>query len=248
MADVRHRHAVSPFSRLPHSTLLPKHTPHASASQGLVSAVARSESSTHHEARDASPNGSMVASYKTGRGDGESTSQHSNEAHFQCLHDAAASKIRALVQLHEEIETSIEELSSVCLDAVPGQPSVPASFESCLASLRQDPASLREVISSAQHDWNTGWEFADYDLHRIQEATDRLEDRDRNAACTCEWCCDSNCIGEMRRNRMTRGLLGESGEAIKAAHGALRGLEVVHSTDELMHFEFFGPFWELSQV
>jgi hypothetical protein len=184
----------------------------------------------------------MVALYQTVRGEGESTGQHSNDSNFQCLHDAIASDFRALVQLNEEIETSIEDLSSVCLDAVPGQPSVPASFENYLARFWRDPSSFREAISSAEHYWNAGGGFADYDLCPIQEGAGHLNYRDRKVACAC----NLNCIGDMRSR--TRGLLGESGEAVKAAREALKELEVVHSSDELMHFEFCGPFWELSQV
>jgi hypothetical protein len=43
-------------------------------------------------------------------------------------------------------------------------------------------------------------------------------------------------------------LLGESGEAYEAAMHALKKIQDVHTSDELMHFEFWGPFWELSEV
>jgi hypothetical protein len=43
-------------------------------------------------------------------------------------------------------------------------------------------------------------------------------------------------------------LLGESGEVVRSVHEALKEVEDVHCSDELMHFEFFGPFWELSEV
>jgi hypothetical protein len=213
MAEVPHPHAESRSTGFPHSTLLSKHAPQASASQGLPFASSGSEFTTHYEGRDGFSSGNMVALYQTVRGEGESTGQHSNDSNFQCLHDAIASDFRALVQLNEEIETSTEELASVGLDAVPRQTSVPASFESCLARLGQDPSSFGEAISSAEHDWSTGGQFVDHDLYPIQT-----------------------------------GLLGESGEAIRAAHEAMKEIEAVHSSDELMHFEFCGPFWELSEV
>jgi hypothetical protein len=43
-------------------------------------------------------------------------------------------------------------------------------------------------------------------------------------------------------------LLGECGQVSKAVHEALREVEEVHCSDQLMHFEFFGLFWELSEV
>jgi hypothetical protein len=248
MADVRHVHAVSPSTSFPHSALLPKHALHASARQGILFSSAERACTTHHDGGGAFLNGSMVVSYKTGRGDGESTGQHSNEAHFQCLHDSVASNFRAMVQCNEEIETSIEQLSSVCVEAVPGQPSVPASFYSCLARLGQDPSSSGDAISSAEHDWSTGGEFADHDVYPIQEGAGSLEDGNGTTACTCACACKFSCTEEIRRKKVTRGLLGESGEAIKAAHEAMKEIEAVHSSDELMHFEFCGPFWELSEV
>ena len=43
-------------------------------------------------------------------------------------------------------------------------------------------------------------------------------------------------------------LLGESGEVAKAAYDALASVLDVHTSDALMHFEFIGPFEELTEV
>lgn len=43
-------------------------------------------------------------------------------------------------------------------------------------------------------------------------------------------------------------LLGESGEVVAAMYAALQGVLDVHKSDELMHVEFWGPFWELTEV
>lgn len=43
-------------------------------------------------------------------------------------------------------------------------------------------------------------------------------------------------------------LLGESGTAYSAVQAAVRSIVDVHESDGLMHFEFVGPFWELTEV
>jgi hypothetical protein len=48
-----------------------------------------------------------------------------------------------------------------------------------------------------------------------------------------------------RRENM---LLGERGEVFRAAQAAVEGIRDVNNTDGLMHSEFFGPFWELSEA
>jgi hypothetical protein len=243
MEVAQHSHAVSPSTSFPHVALLPKHGPHASAArQGFPLAADGTEPSNQLEATDTFPNGSMAQQYKISAGDSESTGQQSNEESFQCLHDAAAGKFWALVQLNEEIETAIEELSSMCLDAAPRKPSAPASFESCLTRLRQDP-SLCSEASSTERAHNTEGGLSVHDLHPIQEGAGLLGDRDKQGACTCTCTCANAC-----NSKIMRGLLGESVDAIKAVHEALKEIEDVHCSDELMHFEFCGPFWELSEV
>jgi hypothetical protein len=60
--------------------------------------------------------------------------------------------------------------------------------------------------------------------------------------------CNSTNTCGMRRQALVSGLLGESGQVSTAVHEAMKEIEDVHSSDELMHFEFFGPFWELTEV
>lgn len=43
-------------------------------------------------------------------------------------------------------------------------------------------------------------------------------------------------------------LLGESAEVTQEMHDALERVLDVHTSDSLMHFEFLGPFWELTEV
>jgi hypothetical protein len=62
-----------------------------------------------------------------------------------------------------------------------------------------------------------------------------------NATDACTLCMES----VTRRETM---LLGESGEVFRAAQAALEEIRDVHNSDALMHFEFFGPFWELSEA
>lgn len=63
--------------------------------------------------------------------------------------------------------------------------------------------------------------------------------RERIHACpTCMACIDQE-----------RGaLLGECGETVKELHDALTSFQDIHSSDALMHFEFAGPFLELTEV
>jgi hypothetical protein len=245
MAVAKHSHAVS---SLPQGTSSPKDNPHASARQDFISAVAGNEPSNQLEATDAFPDGSLAQHYKISRGGSGNTGQQSDEESFQCIRDAAAGKFRTLVQLNEEIQSSIEKLASLCLDAGPQQPSVAASFESCLARIGQHPSSCCEAITSTEHDCYTEGECGVHDLHPIQEGAGRLEDGSGKPACTCAHACNSNIMEGTRGKRMRRGLLGESGKAITAVYEAMREIQDVHSSDELMHFEFCGPFWELSEV
>lgn len=60
------------------------------------------------------------------------------------------------------------------------------------------------------------------------------------ACATCKDCCRRGC-------RMI-GLLSESGDAMHAAQEAMRSISDVHKSDELMHYEFLVPFWELTEV
>jgi hypothetical protein len=56
------------------------------------------------------------------------------------------------------------------------------------------------------------------------------------------------CMTCAKEKQKTQKLLGESGEVYDAAQHALTKIQDVHVSDELMHFEFWGPFWELTEV
>jgi hypothetical protein len=56
------------------------------------------------------------------------------------------------------------------------------------------------------------------------------------------------CMKCAKDKQKAQKLLGESGEVFESAQEALRKIQDVHVSDELMHFEFWGPFWELTEV
>jgi hypothetical protein len=56
------------------------------------------------------------------------------------------------------------------------------------------------------------------------------------------------CVKCAKDKQQTQKLLGESGEMYDATRQALEKIQDVHASDELMHFEFWGPFWELTEV
>jgi hypothetical protein len=56
------------------------------------------------------------------------------------------------------------------------------------------------------------------------------------------------CMKCAKDRQKTQKLLGESGEVFESARQALEKIQDVHVSDELMHFEFWGPFWELTEV
>jgi hypothetical protein len=56
------------------------------------------------------------------------------------------------------------------------------------------------------------------------------------------------CMKCEKDEQRTPTLLGESGEVYGAARQALAKIQDAHVSDELMHFEFWGPFWELTEV
>jgi hypothetical protein len=130
------------------------------------------------------------------------------------------------------------------LDAVPQKASIPASSDTCPAHLGQESLSFIGATDSSEHDTNTVGQDVVQDLEAMQESVGCLDDRDREGTSTL----NSTNAGWMRTKGVETGLLGESGQAIKAAHAALEEIEDVHSSDELMHFELCGPFWELSEV
>jgi hypothetical protein len=243
-AVIKQQHAVPTSASFQSSALQLQGTPHASIRQERSLHLAGNESSSHHEAIDDVPNGKKVGPDQMGAGEGESTGQHSNATDFQCLHDAVAGRFRTLAQREEEIQISIEELANVSLDTVPEQLSVPASFgASCLRN-RQESSSHVDVICCSEHDSNVVREDVAHEGESVREGISRLKDRGGKETSTCS---STNAAG-MWNTAVRAGLLGESVQAIKTAHEALKEIEDVHSSDGLMHFEFFGPFWELSEV
>jgi hypothetical protein len=56
------------------------------------------------------------------------------------------------------------------------------------------------------------------------------------------------CMKCAKDKQKAQKLLGESGEVYEAARQALEKIQDVHVSDELMHFEFWGPFWELTEA
>jgi hypothetical protein len=122
----------------------------------------------------------------------------------------------------------------VCKDAVSQQTSAPACSDSCRAHLARDSSSAIETSFVKEQNGNSAGD-------------DNFEESGSEEECTSTRICTVGTAG-MWRKRIRRGLLGESGQVIKTAHEALQEIMDVHSSDELMHFELCGPFWELSEV
>jgi hypothetical protein len=243
-AVVKHQHAVPTSASFQSSALQLQGTPHASKRQEKSLHLAGNESSSHREAIDDFPKGKKVEPDQMGAGEGESMGQHSNQTDFQCWHDAVAGRFRTLAQREDELQTSIEELASICLDTVPEQPSVPAYFHASRLRDRQESSSHGDGICCSEHDSNAVGEHDAHEDETVREGVSRLKDTGRRETSTCS---SRNAVG-MRNTAVKAGLLGESGQVIKEAREALKEIEDVHSSDGLMHSEFFGPFWELSEV
>jgi hypothetical protein len=173
-------------------------------------------------------------------GDCDSNSEHSTL--FPCLHDATVSKYRSCLRQDGEMQLAMEHIASLCLDSdtrnhsdsVSSGDSYPAkdcsaSFEGANSTLNGKTATV--VAAGGRADLQEGG------MVRLQ---------------------DEGCEGTVTRapsappdsssKAVEKQLLGESWKTVKAVHEALKEVEDVHRSDELMHFEFFGPFWELSEV
>lgn len=79
-----------------------------------------------------------------------------------------------------------------------------------------------------------------FNFREGEQALGMKADQGACACATCKHCCRRLC-------GMTA-LLGESGDAMHAAQEAVRSITDVHKSDELMHYEFLVPFWELTEV
>jgi hypothetical protein len=244
IAGAQHPDTVTASTSPPNSALLLTHAVHASNRQEKSSDSTGNDSSAPLEVVHASPKEGKVERDSVGKGKGESKSQESNETNLLCMHNATASKCRALVDPMKEIATSIEQLSSLHLDAGSRQPSVSESSGACRARLPKGPSPFAGAICSSQHDSNSVGESLIDEVDSMREVKGPLESGGSEGTSTC----NSTNAGWIKRHTLQAGLLGESGQALKAVHGALKEIEDVHSSDELMHFEFFGPFWELSEV
>jgi hypothetical protein len=227
----------------PNNNLLLKHAAHGSTGKESPIDWAGNDSTASLEAEDATRKGDKVQGYTVEKG-GESKSQQSDETDFMCMEHAATSKFRALVDPTEAMQTSIEQLSSEHLDAGPWKPSVAATPGTRLARLPKDSSSFAEAMCSSQHDSNSEGGSLGHDVDAMRTGVGSPGGGGTEGTSTC----NSTNEGGMRGKTLGTGLLGESGQAIKAIHESLKELEDVHSSDELMHFEFFGPFWELSEV
>jgi hypothetical protein len=240
VAVVPHQNAVSASTRFPNSALQLEDTQHASARQDISDNSAANKDSIHLEAKDVLPKLSKAMPCNIGGEDSDTTSQLSSETTMQCLQDAAVSKFRSLVQLSEEIETSIDEFSSTYLDEFAGQ----TIASSSKTSRPKDSASDTEAISTSQHGSNAVGELMAHNVDATLEVISGLKDMGGEGTSACQ---STNAVGK-KCQAVDTGLLGESGEALKAVYEALQQVEDVHSSDELMHFELCGPFWELSEV
>jgi hypothetical protein len=227
----------------PNSNLSLKHGAHASTGEETSEDSAGDDSTSSLEAADASPEGDKVQEYSVEK-DSESESQQSNESDFTCMQHAVTSKFRAVVDPTVEIQTSIEQLSSEHLDAGPWKPSVAASSGTRLARHPRGSSSFADAICSSQHDSNSEGGSLGHDVDAMRRGIRPPGGGGNEGISTC----NSANVGGKRGKALGTGLLGESGQAIKAIHESLKELEDAHSSDELMHFEFLGPFWELSEV
>jgi hypothetical protein len=239
----QHPDTATPSITPPNSNLLLEHSVYASTGKDNSLDSAADDSTASLEAVDASPKGDKVKGYRVAK-DSERKSQQSNETDFMCMQHAATSKFWALVDPTEETQTSLEQLSSEHLDAGPWKPSAVASSVSRLASLPEGSSPFAEANCSSQHDSNSEEGSLGYDFDAMRTGIGPPG----GGGCEETSTCNSTNVGGTRGKALGTGLLGESGQAIKAIHESLKELEDVHSSDELMHFEFFGPFWELSEV
>jgi hypothetical protein len=245
IAAVKQQQAESASISLPSHASIPREHPQESTRHRSVPNWEGNESPSAHAATDDFSQGDQVETDKMEVGKDESTTEGSNEAYLQSLHDSAERKfLRALVHMNEGIEISQEELSKMCLDADDGHPRVHETSDTCRSHNRRDSSSIIEAMASSVDDSNTDEEEEADDLEATQDGVGGLTDRGGEVQST--W--DSKHAAGKRRKARRKGLLGESGKVLQAVVEALGEIKDVHTSDELMHFEFCGPFLELSEV
>jgi hypothetical protein len=269
IAVARHQHAAS-VSSLPTSASPLRDHPHASTRREFSPDSVGNQFPAAHEATDDFLHGVQEESARMWVGEDESAKQSSSEGYLQSLHDSAETKfIRA--HMNEGIQTAQEDLSKMCLDADDLHPSVHAPSDTCRTRLTLNPSSFVEDIGCSEDDSNTVAEEVTHEIDATQEVVSGLRDRHWEGKSTWDSPKASgtrrNAIGKgllgygevqstrdsthaagKRRKTRRKGLLGENGKVLQAAIAALGEIKDVHTSDELMHFEFCGPFWELSEV
>jgi hypothetical protein len=176
----------------------------------------------------------------TARGSG-SESEHPNcsTAPYLCFCEAMVSKVRFLMQQKKDLMRSIDNLSSLFVDAILRQGRDLMPVDAC--NFAQDSPLPSVHPSSARHARPATGDKVRQEPDSVQKEMDGGGEGERRKTRTR----GSSTSFEVGRKR---GLLGECGPAIKAAYEVLKEVEDLQSSDELMHFEFCGPFWELSEV
>jgi hypothetical protein len=195
------------------------------------------ENLNRHVSRSSASHAAAVPHTDTSGSNSTTKRQHSSADHLPCLRDATSSWYQTLIKLNKEIDLCIEDFSSMCLDESDPQGTDIVSAECChhtacytvplksKGDTEEDRAADRVVVSDALEN----------DIVKLGD----MEPQSLSAPSTRD-------RGSMKGSKI--GLLGESGKVIKAAHEALQEVKDVHSSDELMHYEFCGPFWELTEV
>jgi hypothetical protein len=243
VAVVQHLHVPSGESSLCRNMSTPNDVPYASTGLGssfeptenflpsLTATVALSEDSDeeHFGADGSVPEVEVV-------------SDHLSTSQFPSLCAATVNKYQTFQHIPDDFQQIIEDLSSLCVDAGlrQGSDNVPSGRHHLT---NKSSSSFGNISSSEQASAATRVGVGG-DSDATEDGTVRRE----GTECERTHTCNPYMIGGACREAVKNGLLGESGEVIKAVHEALKEIEDVHSSDELMHFEFFGPFWELSEV
>jgi hypothetical protein len=246
-AQLQHPYTPLATTSFPQNAPNPKDDESESPHLGTLGSIKQvsSTDSTANELRP--PQEAQEASIKDGNEEKHTACGVSHEsedpnlsiAPYPCFCDAMANKFQILMQQKIDVVRSIQNLSSLFVDASLRQVQDPMSADVC--HFAQDSAVHVGQASSAGHARHaTGESFAQ-EPDSSQQGMIGGEDQEARQTRTCG-------SGTSFQAGRKRGLLGECGPAIKAAYQVLKEIEDVHCSDELMHFEFCGPFWELSEV